>query len=63
MRVVHRGKHTKLIGGCDKIAYRTRAKALKDQRNRLSHFAGRKEAYECRYCGLWHVTTVDHADP
>ena len=56
-RVVKRGSTHKITSGCDKIKYRSKAKAVKAHRTRFAQCPTRQAPYHCRYCGFWHVTT------
>jgi len=40
-----------------KIAYATKAKAMRAKRNKARRFGLRYRAYQCPYCSKWHLTT------
>ena len=40
-----------------KLAYKTRAKAMRAKRNDARKFGKKYRAYQCPYCSYWHLTT------
>ena len=40
-----------------KLAYQTRAKAVRAKRSKARRFGKRYSVYRCGYCGMWHLTT------
>lgn len=57
MRLIKRGKNIKLVAddNCAKLAFATRAKAMKKARQ-VTHHAGRPRPYLCPHCEQWHLT-------
>ena len=60
------------MSGCGKMVFSTRAEANKHARGsvkknhrRVAGFNGgarKMQAYRCRFCGLWHLTSMSKAE-
>lgn len=52
-----RERHDFARGCGGKVRYHTLAKARKAIRSLAGRMGGGLHAYQCRYCGLWHLTS------